>query len=177
LKKIQSRYKLTGDQARKIQKEIYAANQSIQKNVTSLNSGIKGATEKYFKSVKSINDNLNKNIQNLKNEYNKQLSELTQSIYGQIGLFDEVKSKRVDPAKILQNLRDQNALMKQFQNDLARLQKMGVSKDFIKELREMGIDAADEIHAIASMPKFMLDEYVKQWKENTAWPNKKRLHS
>jgi len=165
LKKIQSRYKLTGDQARKIQKEIYAANQSIQKNVTSLNSGIKGATEKYFKSVKSINDNLNKNIQNLKNEYNKQLSELTQSIYGQIGLFDEVKSKRVDPAKILQNLRDQNALMKQFQNDLARLQKMGVSKDFIKELREMGIDAADEIHAIASMPKFMLDEYVKQWKE------------
>lgn len=165
LKKIQSRYKLTGDQTRKIQKEIYAANQSIQKNVTSLNSGIKGATEKYFKSVKSINDNLNKNIQNLKNEYNKQLSELTQSIYGQIGLFDEVKSKRVDPAKILQNLRDQNALMKQFQNDLARLQKMGVSKDFIKELREMGLDAADEIHAIASMPKNMLNEYVAAWRE------------
>jgi TP901 family phage tail tape measure protein len=175
LEKIRKNYKLTGDQARKVAREIYQANQVIKKQqaehrktIDSINSKVKSANDKFLSRVQSINDKLKKDISALKQDFQEKLNSLTKDIYNQIGLFDSVKTKRVDPAKLIQNLKDQNALMKQFQNDLARLQKMGVSKDFIKELRQMGLDAADEIHAIAAMPKFMLDEYVKAWREKHA---------
>lgn len=175
LEKIRKNYKLTGDQARKVAREIYQANQVIKKQqaqhrktIESINSKVKSANDKFLSRVQSINEKLKKDISALKQDFQEKLTGLTQDIYNQIGLFDSVKTKRVDQAKLIQNLKDQNALMKQFQDDLARLQKMGVSKDFIKELRQMGLDAADEIHAIAAMPKFMLDEYVKAWKEKHA---------
>jgi phage-related minor tail protein len=172
LKKIQSHYKLTGDLARKIQREIYAASQGFQKSIIKINEGIKKANEKYYNSVKAINDKLKKDIQSVKDEYNQKLKDLTNSIYNQVGLFDEVKTENVDASKLLQNLKNQNAQMKQFQADLAKLQKMGVSKAFIDELRSMGLSAADEIHAIASMPKNMMNEYVKAWKEKHQLANK-----
>ncbi|QNU22339.1 hypothetical protein IC805_05205 [Geobacillus thermoleovorans] len=83
-------------------------------------------------------------------------------------MFDEVKTENVDASKLLKNLKDQNAQMKQFQSDLERLKQTGVSKEFIDELRAMGVGAADEIHAIANMPKDMLNEYVAAWKEKHA---------
>jgi TP901 family phage tail tape measure protein len=165
LKKIQSHYKLTGDLARKIQREIYAASQGFQKSIIKINEGIKKANEKYYNSVKAINDKLKKDIQSVKDEYNQKLKDLTNSIYNQVGLFDEVKTENVDASKLLQNLKDQNAQMKQFQSDLEKLKQSGVSKAFIDELRAMGVGAADEIHAIANMPKDMLNEYVAAWKE------------
>jgi TP901 family phage tail tape measure protein len=168
LKKIQHQYKLTGEQSRKVKREIYAANQDLQKDIAKINDGIKKANEKYYNSVKAINDKLKKDIQSVKDEYNKQLQDLTNSIYSQTGLFDEVKTENVDASKLLKNLKDQNAQMKQFQSDLERLKQTGVSKEFIDELRAMGVGAADEIHAIANMPKDMLNEYVAAWREKHA---------
>jgi TP901 family phage tail tape measure protein len=165
LKKIQSHYKLTGEQSRKISREIYAASQGFQKSIIKINDGIKKANEKYYNSVKAINDKLKKDIQSVKDEYNQKFKDLASSIYNQVGLFDEVKTESVDASKLLQNLKDQNAQMKQFQSDLEKLKQSGVSKTFIDELRAMGVGAADEIHAIANMPKDMLNEYVAAWKE------------
>lgn len=179
LEKIRKNYKLTGDQARKVSREIYQANQALnkqaavfRKTIGKINSGVLSANDKYISKFRSINENLKKEIQKVKDDYNKQLNDLTNSIYNQVGLFDEVKTENVDASKLLQNLKNQNAQMKQFQADLAKLQKMGVSKAFIDELRSMGLSAADEIHAIASMPKNMMNEYVKAWKEKHQLANK-----
>lgn len=175
LEKIRKNYKLTGDQARKISREIFQANQLIKKQaeerskvINSINTKVKSANDKFLSKVKSINDKLKKDIDAAKKDFQEKLTSLTESIYNQVGLFDSVNTKRVNPAKLLHDLKAQNAQMKQFQSDLAKLQKMGVSKAFVDELRAMGVSAANEIHAIVNMPKTMLNEYVNAWRDKHA---------
>lgn len=172
LKKVRKNYKLTGDQNRKLQREIYKANQAIKKQAQThrntlrkINDGVKSADAQYLKKVRSINNKLAKDIKKVQDDYKKRLADLTQSIYNQNRLFDEVKTEKVDGKQLLKNLQDQNKQFKQFNKDIAKLQKAGVSKKFITELREMGVSAADEIHAIANLPKKELNAYVKAWKE------------
>ncbi|WP_313429998.1 tape measure protein [Siminovitchia terrae] len=172
LRKIRHQYKLTGDQNRKLQKEMYRANQAIMKqaeaqnkSIKKINDGVKKADSAYLKKVKSINSNLANDIKKAQDDYKNKLADLTKSLYNQTGLFDKIKVKRVDANKLLKNLKDQNAQFKQFNADIAKIQKAGVSKKFVNELREMGVDAAAEINAIANMPKSMLKDYVKAWSE------------
>lgn len=163
LQNISKQYRLTSAQKLTINKDIYMAQQQLKNQTAKVNKGIKAANDKYYKSVKTINDNLAKSIQNVKNEYNKQLQELTNSIYSQLGLFDEATRLYVSPQRLMKNIKDQIALMQQFQNDINKLASSGAPKAFVDELRQMGYGAANEIHAIANMPKEMLDEYIKQW--------------
>lgn len=172
LKSIQKNYKLTGDQSRKLQKEIYRANQAIKKqaeeyskSIKKINDGVKSADNTYLNKVRSINNKLAKDIKNLQKDYNKRLADLTNSIYNQSSLFDKVEVKKADGSVLLNNLKDQNAQFKQFNADIAKIQQTGVSKKFVDELREMGVGAAAEINAIANMPRTMLDDYVKAWSE------------
>ncbi|MBS4198620.1 phage tail tape measure protein [Bacillus sp. FJAT-49732] len=179
LKKIQKTHKLTGDQARKIQKEIYKANQVLrkeaeanQKSVDKINKGVQSANSAYFKKVKSINDKLKKDIKKVQDDYKKELANRAESIYNQTGLFSEVKTEKVDGNKLLGNIKDQNKQFKQWQSDLDKIQKSGVSQKFVDELRSMGVGAADEITAIANLPKSKLKEYVAAWKEKHELANK-----
>lgn len=172
LRKIQVGYKLTGDQARKVQKEMHKANQAIlkqanerKKALNKINQDVKSSNSAYLKSVRSINSQLSKDIKQAESDYKKKLSDLRQSLYSQTGLFDKVEPKEIDPNQLLGNLKDQNKQFKQFNADILKLQKSGVSGKFVDELRKMGVSAADEVHAIANMPKSMLKDYVKAWSE------------
>lgn len=179
LKKIQKNLKLTGDQSRKVKKEIYQANQSIEKqaqalktSINKINNGVKTADSNFLDKVKSINSKLKSDIKKVQDDFKKQLADLGQSIYNQTGLFSEVKNEKKDSNILLNNLKNQNKQFKQWQKDLSKLQKSGVSKSFIDELRAMGVNSADEINAIANMPKSRLNEYVKAWKEKHELANK-----
>lgn len=178
LKRIQKQYKLTGDQSRKVQKELFQAGkvqakqaEDFKKSITKINDGVKSADSKLLNIVKSINSKLKADIKKVNDSFKKELSGLASSIYNQVGLFDEVKSEKVDGSALLKNVRAQNQQFSAFKRDLGKIQSAGVSKAFLDELKAMGVGAADEINAIANMPKSMLDDYVKAWKQKHALAN------
>lgn len=171
LKKIQKNYKLTGDQSRKVAKEIASANKSLENSIKKISDGVKNANNTLLNSITKINNDLSKNINELKSNYNKQFNDLRDSIYKQVGLFDEVKTEKVESSTLLKNLQDQNKQFKTWQENLAKIQKNTNNKTFVDELRAMGVSAADEISAIANMTNTQLNAYIKAWNEKKKLAN------
>lgn len=172
LKKIRKEYRLTAAQKRMVDKGIYKGNQSLKKqaqdlrkSLNKINSGVKTSNNKFLQNVRKINANLKKDIAKAKADFKKQVADTAKSIYGQIGLFDDVENKEVDGNKLLENLRKQNEQFSKWQSNLAKISRMKAPKAFVQELREMGVGSAAEIQAIANMSKKQLNAYVKAWRE------------
>lgn len=175
LEKIKKKEKLTAAQRNKVQKEIYATRTKLQKEAQKkkdderkaadkLNKGLLSANNSYLSKFKSINDKLTDNIKKANEEYKNALKERTDSIYNAMGLFDSVTKEKVSGSKLLNNLQAQIDRMKGFQSDLSKLTG-GAPKEFVDELRQMGVGSADQIKAIASMSAPELDKYISLWKQ------------
>ncbi|MCC9090635.1 hypothetical protein [Bacillus pumilus] len=175
LEKIKKKEKLTADQRNKIQREIYATQNNLtrealkkkeneRKAADKLNKGILSANNSYLSKFKSINDKLTSDIKKANEEYKNALKDRTDSIYNAIGLFDSVTTEKVSGSKLLNNLQAQIDRMKGFQSDLSKLTG-SAPKEFVDELRQMGVGSADQIKAIASMSAPELDKYISLWKQ------------
>ncbi|MED0702815.1 phage tail tape measure protein [Aeribacillus composti] len=175
LKYIRSHYAKTADQVRKVNLEIKriqdltakrtAAQIAAEKKAReSLNKSVKSASDAYLKKVKSINDKLAQDIKKANENYNKQLAERTKEIYQSFGLFDDVKIEQVSKQSLFSNLQNQLQVMNLFYDNIKKLSKRA-PKDFVNELRELGIGYADEIQAIASMSATELNNYVNLWRQ------------
>jgi TP901 family phage tail tape measure protein len=175
LQRIRAQYAKTPELVRKVNLEIKriqdlmakrtaAQIESERKARESLNKSVMAASEAYYKKIKSINDKLDKDIKKLNENYKKQLAERTRAIYQSIGLFDDVKIDQVSKEDLSTRLKSQVDRMKQFYSDIDALSKKA-PKDFVNELREMGIGYADEIHALTTMTDSELNEYVNLWKQ------------
>ncbi|WEZ69923.1 hypothetical protein [Bacillus altitudinis] len=175
LEKIKKKEKLTADQRNKIQREIYATQNNLtrealkkkeneKKAAEKLNKGIISANNSYLSKFKSINDKLTNDIKKANEEYKNALKDRTDSIYNAMGLFDSVTTEKVSGSKLLDNLQAQIDKMKGFQSDLSKLTG-SAPKEFVDELRQMGVGSADQIKAIASMSAPELDKYISLWRE------------
>ncbi|MCW4359028.1 hypothetical protein K3L72_14715 [Bacillus altitudinis] len=175
LEKIKKKEKLTADQRNKIQREIYATQNNLtrealkkkeneKKAAEKLNKGILSANNSYLSKFKSINDKLTSDIKKANEEYKNALKDRTDSIYNAMGLFDSVTTEKVSGSKLLDNLQAQIDKMKGFQSDLSKLTG-SAPKEFVDELRQMGVGSADQIKAIASMSAPELDKYISLWKQ------------
>ncbi|MFP7313718.1 hypothetical protein [Bacillus safensis] len=175
LEKIKKKEKLTAAQRNKVQKEIYATRTKLQKEAQKkkdderkaadkLNKGLLSANNSYLSKFKSINDKLTSDIKKANEEYKNALKDRTDSIYNAIGLFDSVTTEKVSGSKLLNNLQAQIDRMKGFQSDLSKLTG-SAPKEFVDELRQMGVGSADQIKAIASMSAPELDKYISLWRE------------
>lgn len=175
LEKIKKKEKLTADQRNKIQREIYATQNNLtrealkkkeneKKAAEKLNKGILSANNSYLSKFKSINDKLTDNIKKANEEYKSALKDRTDAIYNAMGLFDSVTTEKVSGSKLLNNLQAQIDRMKGFQSDLSKLTG-SAPKEFVDELRQMGVGSADQIKAIASMSAPELDKYISLWKQ------------
>ncbi|MEC0924011.1 hypothetical protein P9B00_19435, partial [Bacillus safensis] len=175
LEKIKKKEKLTAAQRNKVQKEIYATRTKLQKEAQKkkdderkaadkLNKGLLSANNTYLSKFKSINDKLTSDIKKANEEYKNALKDRTDSIYNAIGLFDSVTTEKVSGSKLLDNLQAQIDKMKGFQSDLSKLTG-SAPKEFVDELRQMGVGSADQIKAIASMSAPELDKYISLWKQ------------
>ncbi|MGG0690700.1 hypothetical protein ABE067_18760 [Bacillus safensis] len=175
LEKIKKKEKLTAAQRNKVQKEIYATRSKLQKEAQKkkdderkaadkLNKGLLSANNSYLSKFKSINDKLTSDIKKANEEYKNALKDRTDSIYNAIGLFDSVTTEKVSGSKLLNNLQAQIDRMKGFQSDLSKLTG-SAPKEFVDELRQMGVGSADQIKAIASMSAPELDKYISLWKQ------------
>ncbi|MCP1147957.1 MULTISPECIES: hypothetical protein [Bacillus] len=175
LEKIKKKEKLTAAQRNKVQKEIYATRTKLQKEAQKkkdderkaadkLNKGLLSANNSYLSKFKSINDKLTDNIKKANEEYKNALKDRTDSIYNAMGLFDSVTTEKVSGSKLLNNLQAQIDRMKNFQSDLSKLSS-NAPKEFVDELRQMGVGSADQIKAIAAMSEPELDKYISLWKQ------------
>ncbi|WP_144474267.1 phage tail protein [Bacillus pumilus] len=175
LEKIKKKEKLTAAQRNKVQKEIYATRTKLQKEAQKkkdderkaadkLNKGLLSANNSYLSKFKSINDKLTSDIKKANEEYKSALKDRTDSIYNAMGLFDSVTTQKVSGSKLLNNLQAQIDRMKGFQSDLSKLTG-SAPKEFVDELRQMGVGSADQIKAIASMSAPELDKYISLWKQ------------
>ncbi|MBR0592088.1 hypothetical protein [Bacillus pumilus] len=175
LEKIKKKEKLTAAQRNKVQKEIYATRTKLQKEAQKkkdderkaadkINKGILSANNTYLSKFKSINDKLTSDIKKANEEYKSALKDRTDSIYNAMGLFDSVTTEKVSGSKLLDNLQAQIHKMKGFQSDLSKLTG-SAPKEFVDELRQMGVGSADQIKAIASMSAPELDKYISLWKQ------------
>ncbi|MCY7629525.1 hypothetical protein MH206_10815 [Bacillus altitudinis] len=175
LEKIKKKEKLTAAQRNKVQKEIYATRTKLQKEAQKkkederkaadkLNKGLLSANNSYLSKFKSINDKLTDDIKKANEEYKNALKDRTDSIYNAMGLFDSVTTEKVSGSKLLNNLQAQIDKMKGFQSDLSKLTG-SAPKEFVDELRQMGVGSADQIKAIASMSAPELDKYISLWRE------------
>lgn len=175
LEKIKKKEKLTAAQRNKVQKEIYATRTKLQKEAQKkkdgerkaaekLNKGLLSANNSYLSKFKSINDKLTSDIKKANEEYKNALKDRTDAIYNALGLFDSVTTEKVSGSKLLNNLQAQIDRMKGFQSDLSKLTG-SAPKEFVDELRQMGVGSADQIKAIASMSAPELDKYISLWKQ------------
>ncbi|WAT81789.1 hypothetical protein [Bacillus safensis] len=175
LNAIKKKEKLTADQRNKIQREIYATQNNLtrealkkkeneRKAADRLNKGLLSANNSYLSKFKSINDKLTDNIKKANEEYKNALKDRTDAIYNAMGLFDSVTTEKVSGSKLLNNLQAQIDRMKGFQSDLSKLTG-SAPKEFVDELRQMGVGSADQIKAIASMSAPELDKYISLWRE------------
>ncbi|MEK5454528.1 hypothetical protein NST92_05420 [Bacillus sp. FSL R5-0586] len=175
LNAIKKKEKLTADQRNKIQREIYATQNNLtrealkkkadeRKAADKLNKGLLSANNSYLSKFKSINDKLTDNIKKANEEYKSALKDRTDAIYNAMGLFDSVTTEKVSGSKLLNNLQAQIDRMKGFQSDLSKLTG-SAPKEFVDELRQMGVGSADQIKAIASMSAPELDKYISLWKQ------------
>src|SRR5690606_7838424 len=152
-------------QARTVQKEIHRASNVIASAVTKINKETEKANTNLLTKIQKINSQLQKDINKLKSDFQKQVADTARSIYNQVKLFEKVTVKQVSGETLLQNLKEQNKVFKEWQKNINKIAKSGAPKAFVDELRSMGVDYAGEIAAIANMTKEQLDEYVKAWKE------------
>ncbi|MDI4570426.1 hypothetical protein [Bacillus altitudinis] len=175
LEKVKKKEKLTAAQRNKVQKEIYATRTKLQKEAQKkkdderkaadkLNKGLLSANNSYLSKFKSINDKLTDDIKKANEEYKNALKDRTDSIYNAMGLFDSVTTEKVSGSKLLNNLQAQIDRMKSFQSDLSKLTG-SAPKEFVDELRQMGVGSADQIKAIAAMSEPELEKYISLWKQ------------
>ncbi|KRT94026.1 hypothetical protein ABE068_01310 [Bacillus glycinifermentans] len=178
LEKIKKKNKLTSDQQIKVQREIYQAQKAMadkvkkqkeaeKKAADKINKGILSANNAYLSKFKSINDKLTADIKAANDAYKKELQDRANAIYSAIGLFDDVSSEKVSGTKLTDNLKKQLDKIKSFNSDITSLASRA-PKEFVDELRQMGVGSADQINAIARMSSSELNNYISLWKEKHA---------
>jgi len=91
-----------------------------------------------------------------------------ESIKNQIGLFDEVKVRKVSGKSLLGNLEDQVQEFDSWQANLKSLAAKGVDEGLIDELRQMGIKVAPQVAALNTLTTDELNKYVGLWKTKNA---------
>jgi phage-related protein len=123
------------------------------------------ALENYEAKVKEVNERLISEEKRLNDEYEKALDDRRKSLYSFAGLFDEINKKDVTGTSLLTNLSDQVNTFRQWQSNIANLAQRGISQGLLKELQDMGPQAADEIAALTTLSDAELQQYTILWAE------------
>lgn len=112
--------------------------------------------DEYYKKV---SDTL-KNIESLEENYQKEFSGRVQDIEKEYGLFTRVSEREVVSGDYLtRTLKGQIATLEEFYSNLDALAARGAPAELVEQIRDMGVDAVDELAALNSMSDKQLAEY------------------
>lgn len=108
----------------------------------------------------------------LEEEYQKRLSDLSQDIFDSYKLFEEVpEAQEVAGQDLINNLQNQVNSIESFYAALDELYSRGVGKDLVNEIKNMGVDAADQLNALLALSDDQLNEYAELYREKQKLAN------
>jgi TP901 family phage tail tape measure protein len=148
LKKIASQFKLTGDQSRKMQKEIYAANQALDKADAKRSKTRIQQEQKVMAAQTKALANYKKQFADLKSSFNP------------ADLFSAAGQGDTTGKELLANLRTQVWALDDYRKNIVRLAKRGVSGGLLDELKTAGPKASEQIAALAKLSLKDLKAYM-----------------
>jgi chromosome segregation ATPase len=133
------------------------------------------AVDEFGNTVDATSDtivNANKeamtSINELTKTYEEAVNNRTKDILGAMGLFDEFAlDTEISGKKLMDNLQSQIEGMKDWAENLQELAEKGIDEGLLKELEEMGPQAASEIAALNQLSEPELKKYSDMWKEKS----------
>ena len=118
------------------------------------------------KELYSVQQDISSKQQAQLKEYASNLQARAEALGSYAGLFDEIgKDSDVTGKKLMQNLKDQVNVFKNWQDDMQTLADKGVTGALLDELQQLGPSAAQEIHALSTMSEKELKEYAALFDE------------
>lgn len=123
----------------------------------------------YYDKCKDINEKLKDNIQDLMDTYHESVQSRKEDILSAANGFEAFNSTGYDMATLQHNMDTQVAGLALWEEQLGGLEEKmkGFSggEDFIKELREMGPDAAASIYSLNNATTEELTTFFDSWKQ------------
>jgi len=117
----------------------------------------------YTKRALEIDKKLLEDTRKLNEEYEKAYESRYNQIANFKGLFDGFEYKALDEDEILDNMKSQVDAVKMFMNTMSELEDRIDSKPLLDELKKLGVDSVNELHALNRLSDKQLDEYVKMF--------------
>lgn len=106
--------------------------------------------------------------QQVLDQYTQNLQSRADALGSYAGLFAEItKDSDVSGRKLMQNLKDQVNVFKNWQADMETLAEKGVTGALLEELQQLGPSAAQEIHALSTLSEKELQEYADVFAEKS----------
>lgn len=142
----------------------YFENQIVSKKVE-INKQVEKINADYLKNVQALNTKLIEGEKKLNDEYQKAVDDRAKTLYGFVGLFDQVTIKEVTGDQLMQNLEGQLTAFENWTSNLTQLAQRGINEGLIAELQEMGVNAASEVAALNTLSDEQLVQYMEMWKQ------------
>lgn len=122
------------------------------------------------------NEEAQASIKKLTDTYKQAVKDRTKEIKSAMGLFDKFAlDTKVSGKTLMNNLQSQIDGMKNWADNLKTLAKKGISKGLLKELEEMGPQAASQISALSKLSEPELKKYNDMWKEKSKLARKQAV--
>lgn len=172
MKDIQEATEQLSELNQKYTEDMAAAGAKYAESVEAVNRKLDESLEKahadYVSKVDAANKKLADGEKQLTETYENELKQRQKSLMNFVDIFSEVTKKDVSGKQLLQNLQDQLDMMKDWQENYVELSGKIADEGLLKELYDMGPEAADELAALNSLTDEELDEYVRIYREKNA---------
>lgn len=134
-----------------------------QQRVKEIRDVMEKTNDDYTKRALEIDKRLVDETKKLTDEYEKAYESRYNQLVGFKGLFDGFEYKALDEDEILDNMKSQVDAMNMFMNTMSELEDRIDSKPLLDELRKLGVDSVNELHALNRLSDRQLDEYVRMF--------------
>lgn len=158
-KSLLKRLKKGSDEYLQAYKNMVSAKESYTKELESIET-------EYAENINGVYEELQNNINNLTKAYDDQVEATKKSLTSAFSLFEKYEIK-VDKTgqDLLDSLQSQVSALSTYNNQMSRLESRNIlPDDLVQNLREMGVDATDELVALNNMTDAQLLQYATLWK-------------
>lgn len=138
-----------------------------QNAVKELRSRMEKTNEEYSKRIIDIDRKLIEDTKKLNEEYYKAFESRYNELNGFAGIFDSVSREDVEGEDLIKGMESQVKALDDFMASIQKLDGRVDNKEFIEELKGMGVKSVDEIQALTKMSDDELDKFVKLFEEKS----------
>lgn len=158
-KKLLKQLKKGSDEYLQAYKNMISAKESYDRELESIET-------EYAENINGVYEELQDNIKSLTKAYDDQVEATKRSLTSAFSLFEKYEIK-VDKTgqDLLDSLQSQVGALSAFNNQMSMLEGRNIlPDDLVQNLREMGVDATDELVALNNMTDAQLLQYATLWK-------------